>query len=640
MAKSKKHSQLLSSNGTVIATFTPEEKYCIPLSLDQIPQHLIRATLDVEDRKFYSHIGFDFKGMVRAVFVNIRRGKMAQGASTITQQLARNLFLSGEKTWGRKVKEAIYTIQLEMKCKKEEILQMYLNEIYYGHGAYGIEAAAQTYFGKSAKQLNLGESAMLVGIPKGPSYYSPNINRQNAKKRQKQVLTMMTETGSIKKEDAILAYNCPLCFVSLHANQRIDTALYFRDYVAQIVTKQLGISLERLANEGLHVYTTLDPRIQRAAQSAINSILDEKSELETALVSIDPRNGHIKAMLGGKNYRKNQYNRALATNRQPGSSFKPIMYLAALESEKLTSASVYDSQPTLFHYDKNKKTYQPGNFSNKYFGKINMRQAIASSDNIYAVNTIMTLGIDRVIHMARSMGITSPLDPVPSLALGTSPISPLEMASAFSVIASAGKHVVPIAVLQITDATNRILFKASPAPTKSVVRSSATYIITKLMESVFEQGGTGSRVSSTIKRPVAGKTGSTDTDSWVVGFTPELATSVWVGYDKAKMITTADSRKAAPIFAKFTEKALENVPPKMFSIPEDVITTYIDPQSGKLASEKCVHKKLEMFIKGTAPTERCDSSNASLEKQEKLSEKPLKEEHQSWWRAFSRWWTD
>lgn len=635
-------SRLLDSRGNVLTTFTTDGRSRDPVELKQISPLLIKATLAVEDRKFYSHAGFDLKGMGRAVLANLQAGGRTQGASTLTQQLARNLYLTHEKTWTRKSKEALYTLQLEMKYSKDEILNMYLNEIYYGHGAYGIEAAAQMYFGKPAADLDLAESALLAGVPKGPTYYSPYTHLDSAVKRQGIILAAMVDVGDITESQAEAAAREKLTFKPQGQKDTTVAAPYFRDYVRSLVIDSLHISSDELDQGGLNVYTTLDPDMQRAAEEAVDQGMDHSSELETALVSIDPRTGYVKAMVGGTNYRSSAYNHALATTRQPGSSFKPIMYLSALSSKEMTGLSVFNSQPTLFHYDNNRKTYQPRNFGDKYLGEINMKQAIAASDNIYAVNTIMKIGADKVAAMAAAMGINSPLQSVPSLALGTSPVSPLEMASAFAVIGNGGVKQPVTAILKITDAGGHLLYEAPQPQGQSVVEPAAAYVLTRLMEGVFESGGTGNRVASMIKRPVAGKTGTTDTDGWMVGFTPELSTAVWVGYDKGRDIATADGRRAAPIFAQFTEKALGNVPPKIFPIPDGVVSVYINPQSGKLATAACPEKELTTFISGTEPTEYCDQHAASGTdappdgSNPEIAE-PVKEDH-SLWNDIKRWW--
>ncbi len=641
LADTDRNSRMLDSSGQVIATFSAGGKDSIPVALENIAQPVIDATIAVEDRKFFEHFGFDLKGLTRAVLVNLQEMNMSQGASTLTQQLARNLYLSHEKTWTRKAKEAVYTAQLEMKYSKQQILEMYLNQIYYGHGAYGIEAAAQMYFGKTARELNLAESTLLAGIPKGPTYYSPYNHMKNAKNRQKVVLQAMVDTGKISPAEASAAYEQLLPLKAPSERTTVEAAPYFRDYVRNVVLNELGISKALLEHGGLSIYTTLDMGMQEAAEQAVAKGLQGTEELQTALLSIDPRTGHVKAMVGGRNYRVNQYNHALTATRQPGSSFKPIMYLAAIDSGQLTSSSKFESRPTLFRYDDDRKTYQPRNFGDKYWGDIDMRRAIAASDNIYAVNTIMQLGAESVIEMAHKLGVTTELEAVPSLALGASPVSPFEMASAFAVMAGGGQKRPTIAVLRITDAAGRILYEAPQPVGVQVVKPAAAYVLTRLMEGVFEEGGTGNRVAKTMKRPVAGKSGTTHTDAWMVGYTPELATAVWVGYDKNRAISTTDGRRAAPIFAEYTEQALENVPPKIFPIPDGVVSVYVDPDSGKLASAQCPNKQLEVFVSGTEPKETCDGHGGEPLVPEPAGTTEIRhEEKRSWWSDFKRWWMD
>lgn len=633
-------SQMLDLHGNVLDTFHAGENRR-SVQLEDVSHYVIDATLAIEDRRFYEHSGFDMKGIARAVKVNVQSMSAKQGASTLTQQLARNLYLSHERTWQRKMKEAMYTVQLEMNYSKDEILGMYLNQIYYGHGSYGIEAAAMMYFNKHASELTLSESAMLAGIPKGPKYYSPYLDMKNAKDRQLTILQAMLEGGSITKEQEDAAYKEVLNFQTLGSGQQEGFAPYFRDYIRYIAVDKLGIN-EHLLNEGgITIYTTLDPEAQSAAEEAIRKGVPDSSEQQAALISIDPRNGYIKAMVGGRNYKTNQYNRVFANTRQPGSSFKPILYLTALQSGFMSPVSRFKSEPTLFTYDDGRKTYQPRNYGDKYVNDfIDMRQAIASSDNIYAVNTIMTVGANKVIDTARNLGITSPMKPVPSLALGTFPVSPFEMASAFGTFANGGIHVEPVAILRIEDRRGNLLYDAKPQA-KQAITAAEAYVMTSLMESVFDVGGTGFRVSSTIKRPVAGKTGTTGTDAWLVGYTPELTTAVWVGYDKDRMLTVAEAYRAAPIFASYTEKALAAVPPKIFPVPEGVVNVYIDPTSGKLAAGDCPNKRLETFLSGTEPTEVCGAPAATDENGQGTGASGTDAAgRKSWWADLKRWWTD
>jgi len=629
-------SYILDYHGDVIDTLDAGQNRQV-IKLSQIAPSMVQATLAIEDHRFYNHHGIDFHGLARAVTVNIQQMSKAQGASTLTQQLARNLYLNHDRTWSRKINEAALAIQLEMKYTKDEILEKYLNQIYYGHATYGIQAAAQLYFAKDASELSLAESALLAGVPKGPKYYSPYMDLDNAKKRQQTVLHTMVQHGFITSVEAELAYAEPLHYQSLTGGKSSE-APYFRDYIKQIALDRLGISEQLLKEGGIKIHTTLDLRAQHHAEQVIEKEIEAGSELQTALIAIDPRNGYIKAMVGGTDYTVNQYNRALAQTRQPGSSFKPIVYLAALSNNEFTPLTLYRSEPTLFTYDEGRETYMPSNFNDRYtHDYINMRKAIAQSDNIYAVQTIMNIGPDKVIKMARALGIQTPMKPLPSLALGTFPVSPLEMASAFGTIANLGVRVEPIAVLQIEDHQGNILYEAKPLQ-HQVIDASYAYVLTHMMEGVFEPGGTGNRVASIIKRPVAGKTGTTNTDGWMVGFTPELSVAVWVGHDKNRSVTSVESHKAAPIFAQFLEQTLEPVPPKIFPIPDGVVSAYIDMETGTIATAECPDSQLEVFVKGTEPTELCSEHGIPLKAEEPHDEEGTVE--RSWWKDLKRWWVD
>lgn len=631
-------SQILDSHGQVVDSFYSGQNRQI-VSIDDISPDFAHAVVSVEDKRFYNHFGIDLYGTARAVWVDIQHMAKVQGASTITQQLARNLYLSQDRTWNRKIKEAVYAIQLEMNYGKDDILEMYMNNIYFGHSLYGVQTAAKTYFGVSAKDLTLAQSALLAGVPKGPYYYSPYYNMENAKSRQQIVLQAMVDEGWITQSQADAAYAEELNYLPLE-NQRMSEAPYFSDYIRKMAVEKLGITDDQLDVGGLRIYTTLDLRMQKIAEEVVSKNMKDRGELQAALVAIDPRTGYVKAMVGGKDYNENQYNRVFATTRQPGSSFKPIMYLTALQQEGFSAVTQYRSAPTVFTYDEGRKTYAPGNYAEKYpYEDIMLREAIAKSDNIYAVHTIMDIGADNVIEMARKLGISSQLSPLPSLALGTFPVSPFEMASAFGTIANQGERVEPVAILRIEDTTGHILYESSQQR-EQVVDPAYTYVLTQLMGSVFEPGGTGSSVSSTIKRPVAGKTGTTDTDAWMVGFTPELSAAVWVGYDRDRGVTPVEAHLPSPIFASFIEQALEPVPPKLFPIPQGVVSLYIDSESGKIATPQCGgESQLEYFVKGTEPTEFCSGGVAEEEAPIPGQEdEGQKAERRSWWEDLKRWW--
>lgn len=625
-------SGLFDSHGVKLTLLTGGQRQQQLIKLKDIASSVIKATIATEDRQFYHHFGINLKGIIRAMLVNFEHMSKKQGASTLTQQLARNLYLNHKRTWVRKLKEAIYALQLEIKFSKDDILEQYLNQICYGHGAYGIEAASQLYFRKDARSLTLAESAMLVGIPCGPSYYSPYLNMKNAKDRQKIVLQGMVNMGYISQVQADYAYNEMLAIRPQEENSKLLFAPYFRDYVRKELVS-LGILDQVIETGGLRVYTTLDKRAQIAAEETISKYIPTNGDLQAALISIDPRNGYIKAMVGGKNYRLNQYNRVLANTRQPGSSFKPLVYLAALEKRAITAATQFVSKPTSFTYDNGRQKYTPRNYGGKNYGNIDLRHAIATSDNISAVSTIMQIGPEQVVSLAHRLGINSNMKPLPSLALGTFPVSPLEMTSAYGVFSNGGRRIPPRAVLKVIDGSGNILYEAPPVQEEQVVEPADAYVLTSLMESVFESGGTGNRVAANMKRPVAGKTGTTNTDAWTVGYTPEISTAVWVGYDKERIISVTESYKAAPIFADYTEQILSNVPPKIFTVPDNVVSVYIDLDTGGLAGDNCLNKRLETFVHGTEPVILCSRHPHS-----RLKQKKREAEKRSWWRHFKRWW--
>lgn len=594
---------IFASNGQALDTIHQGiNRTVIPIK--EISPSLVQATIAVEDRSFWSHLGFDWKRLARAVYVDVINMNKAQGASTITQQLARNLYLSHDKTWERKIKEALLTVQIELNYSKEEILEMYLNQIYYGYSAYGAEAAARTYFGKSAKDLTLAESTLLASIPKGPTYYNPFDYYENAKARQKIVLDSMQKVGYISEEQADKAFAEKLVFQSKEQRKSADFAPYFRDYISTLIKDKYGIEEELFVQGGLKIYTTLDYDMQKKAEEVIaKEMPKDKPDLQAALIAMDPTTGHIKALVGGRDYKKSQYNRVFA-KRQPGSSFKPFLYLAALQ-QGFTPLTLMKSEPTVFTYD-NGKQYIPSNFGDHYaYDYINLQHAISTSDNIYAVKTIEQLTPEKVITQAQNLGIASQLQAVPSLALGTSPTSPYEMTVAYGAIANHGTRVTPIAITKIEDSEGSILVEEKPESVQ-VIDSKYTFLLTHLMQSVFEPGGTAYRVAQYINRPIAGKTGSTDYDAWLCGFTPQLVTTVWVGYDEGKKVDSAsDARLAAPIWAKFMESSLQQQPPTLFDVPQGIVSAYINPANGKLATENCPNPRFMYFMAGTEPTDYC-----------------------------------
>ncbi len=624
---------IFASNGQPLDTIHQGENRTV-VPLKEIAPSLVQATIAIEDRSFWTHLGFDWKRLTMAAYIDIVNMNKSQGASTITQQLARNLYLSHDKTWERKLKEALLTVQLELNYSKEEILEMYMNQIYYGYSAYGAEAAARTYFGKSAKDLTLAESSLLASIPKGPSYYNPIDHYDNAKARQKLVLDSMQKVGYITAEQARQAYAEKLVFQSGGKQKDLEIAQYFRDYIASLLKDKYGIEEDLFAKGGLKIYTTLDYDMQKKAEEIIaKEMPKDNPDLQTALISMDPTTGQIKAFVGGRDYKKSQFNRVFA-KRQPGSSFKPFLYLAALQ-QGFTPLTLMKSEPTVFTYDSGKQ-YIPSNFGDHYaYDYITLQQAIATSDNIYAVKTIEQLTPQKLIAEAQALGITSKLQAVPSLALGTSPTSPYEMTVAYGTIANHGIRVKPIAITKIEDSEGNVLVEEKPEGVQ-VVDPIYTFLLTHLMQSVFEPGGTAYRVAQFINRPVAGKTGSTDYDAWLCGFTPQLVTTVWVGYDEGKKVNPyTDARLAAPIWAKFMESALAKQPPALFDVPPGVVSAYINPANGKLATENCPNPKFMYFLAGTEPQEYCTQHLPNPKAQPKPIKPPDK---QSLWQRMGGWW--
>jgi len=626
---------IYAADGQIVDTIHQgQNRTYVPI--EQMPTYLLQAAISVEDQRFFEHYGVDLKRIVGAMIVNIKQQGLVEGASTITQQLARNLYLNHDKTWQRKLQEVIYTLQLEMHYSKSQILEKYLNQIYFGHSAYGVESAAQHFFGKSVNELSLAEAAMIAGIPKGPKYYSPFLNEKNAKERQELILSLMEKNGYItekEKEDAIAE---ELHYVQADQKQQVSDSLapYFRDYVKSIVVNQYGIKEELFEQGGLRIYTTLDPVMQQKAEKIMKETLPMDRELQGALVAIDPRTGYIKAMIGGKDHLKSPYNRAFA-DRQPGSSIKPFLYYTALE-EGLTPLTLMKSEPTVFTYDDGRATYTPRNFNDSYPNDyITMERAIAKSDNIYAVKTIQHVGADSFIDVLNRLGLNRPFKPLPSLALGAQNVSLFEMVRGYTALASGGTLPKPIAVTRIEDRLGNTIVEVKEEQ-EQVLDPDHVFILNRMMRSVFEPGGTGYRVASEIKRPAAGKTGSTDTDSWMIGFTPQLVAGVWVGYDQGRLINhNNDGKFAAQIWAKFLEGALEDQMPALFPVPEGLVSVYINPDNGKLATDHCPVKKLLYFKSGTEPKEYCMEHLPEPGHKPKPVEVP---KESSIWDKVKEWW--
>lgn len=596
------HSRIVAADGSVLTDLFDNGENRIKVGIQDIPLSLQNATVAIEDAQFYNHSGVNLRGIARAMYVDLRQGEWVEGGSSITQQLAKVLFLTHDRTFSRKAKELLLTVQLETRYSKQEILENYLNAIYYGHGAHGVGQAAKIYFNKPVTNLSLAESAMLAGIPKGPTYFSPFVDLDKAKERQLHVLQAMVRNGFITQGEADNAYQQKLIFAEKKEIQT-GVAPYFTQFAGKSAVERNGVPEDELFRGGLTLQTTLDLHMQRAAEAAVSKYMPQQSDLQVSLIAMDPKTGQIKAMVGGRDFTQSSFNRVLA-KRQPGSSFKPFVYYTALENGA-TPAKMVKSEPTVFTYE-NGQTYTVKNFGNLYAQDyIGMREAIKKSDNIYAVQTGMEVTPEKVIQTARRFGIESDLSPYPSLALGVFPVTPLELARAYSVLANGGTLVEPTAIKQIVNPYGRDVYER-PVESKQVADAQNIFILTDMMRSVFEPGGTGARIASQLEsHVVAGKTGTTDTDAWMAGYSPNLVTVVWVGYDKDRLLNTTESLVAAQVWGEFMKAAQENTPAADFARPEGLIDVNIDPTTGMIATENCPHVQREFFRIGTEPTEEC-----------------------------------
>ncbi len=536
-------------------------------TIDQISPELKLAVLAIEDSNFYRHQGLNPYSVGRAALANYRKGGVSEGASTLTMQLVKNLFLTRERTFSRKLAEAILAIRVEQVFDKEEILEMYLNNIYWGHNNYGVQTAAESYFNKSAGELNLAEAAVLAGLIQAPEQYSPFLNYANTKKRQASVLARMRTLKWITPEEEQAARKAPLLVGKPTAWRKSKSP-----FITEAVTKELEerFGQEKVLRGGIRVQTTIDRDFQRMAEESIKESHDLLSRWglradQVALAAVDPRTHFVKALVGGVDYKSSQFNRAVQSRRQPGSSFKPFVYYAALESGKYSPGTIVDDAPVSYRIPGG--IYKPQNYGGKqdFGGKMSLATALIKSRNIPAVKLGKAVGLEKVIDICRTLGIESPMQPVISLPLGSIGVTPLEMAGAFATFANNGWQSKTTAILQVTDSKGNILLDNTPEP-KRVLDSWATASLTTMLKGVLQPGGTGNKAN--INRPAAGKTGTTSSerDVWFVGYVPQLATAVWVGNDDyqsmGKGITGGDF--AAPVWRSFMLKALKNEPVKYF----------------------------------------------------------------------------
>ncbi|MGM9561727.1 MAG: transglycosylase domain-containing protein [Phascolarctobacterium sp.] len=560
-------SQFYDINGNVIYTTLSEERR-VPVTIDKIPKHVQKAFIAIEDNRFYEHSGIDYRGTARAL-VSTLSGREVQGGSTITQQLAKNAFLTQERSIVRKIKEAFIAKELEHKYTKDEILTMYLNRIYFGQGAYGIESASMYYFDKHVQNLDIAEAATLAAIPKSPNYYNPFENPQESKKRQELVIDQMVKYGFISAEQGAQAKAKKMVYSTSHKIKN-DPRAYFFDMISQKVIEEVGA--DALYKGGLKIYTTLDMDMQKAAEKAMhhlpNYYTDGKklTQPQMALAAVDPKTGYVKAMIGGRG--QDKFNRATLAVRQPGSAFKPFVYLTAMQNG-FTPASIIEDKEEEFA-----PGWKPQNSDMQWHGKVSLRTALKRSFNVPTIKLAREVGVDKIVANVEKMGITTLVDSGAysdvnlAMALGglSKGVNPLEMASAYGVFATNGLYSKPIALLKIVDREGKVLYQAK-TQTKRVIDATSAYLTTNMLQDVLVSGTAG---GMGIGRPAAGKTGTTDTyiDAWFVGYTPDLSTAVWVGDDNNKpMQRMYGSGAPLSIWHEFMINALASTPRTGFSNP-------------------------------------------------------------------------
>ncbi len=704
--------QVYSSDQQLIGQFFIERRTLTAVA--NIPEQLRRAVIAVEDVRFFEHPGLDYIGMLRAAWTNLRRGGKVEGASTITQQLARSLFLSSERTFDRKVRELILAYKMELVLTKDQILELYLNQIYFGQGAYGVASAAQTYFGKDLSALTIGESAFLAGLPKSPNHYSPFKAYDRAKKRQEHVLVRMEEAKFLTPAEREQAAAEILGFRRPGGEQ---AAPYFVEYIRQLLVAKYGEAM--VYKGGLKVFTTLNMEMQKAAEAAfavglreldkrqgwrgplrtvdatapttpvvaamtdqglkagdyregfvskvakdhflvqvgttvtklafddmawakrrltgfdtakdfvvnqnlkqvlkpgdvievmvkkldrdlVQVQLEQTPLVEGGLITLEPDNGAIRAMVGGYDFARSEYNRAVQAHRQPGSAFKPIIYATAV-SQGMSPASVILDAPVVYEQDQDEKTWKPENYGRKVHGMVSLRDALAHSHNLATVRLLDKVGVKDVIEFAKTVGVTSPLAADLSLGLGSSSVGLMELTSAYGVLLNQGSRAEPYAILSVKDNAGTVLEQAVPQAIPVISKETA-YLITNMMEDVIQKG-TG-QAAKVLGRPIAGKTGTTDEfiNAWFIGGAPNLVTGIYVGFDDRRSLgeTESGAHAALPIWINFMRVALKPLPVMAFTIPEGVTFVKVDPATGLLEGEEGQGSTVELFTKGSEPTQ-------------------------------------
>ncbi len=624
--------RVLAADSTIIKEFFIQDR--ILLELEEIPLEVQQAFIAIEDRRFYNHFGIDFVRLAAVVWKDLRHWNRREGASTITQQLSRDLFLTKEQTFPRKIKEALLALRIERTYSKDEILELYLNQIYFGAGTYGIEAASRKFFGRSVTELELHQTALIAGLNKNPEGYNPFVNPDRALRRRNIVLTAMEDFGLISEVELDSLKTRPLD-VAQQETGSSGMAAYFTEHIRQILAAKYGS--QSIYRDGFTVYTTLDPVLQRVAEDSLETYVqqierEEKYELtrqsyldsiatgnelapnylQSAVIALDPRNGHIKAMVGGRSFEESEFNCAIQANRQPGSAFKLFIYVAALENGYGPSDILLDT-PIVVELPHG-EVYKPRNFSEKFSGAVSLRHALNESINVPAIKLLQKIGAPSIIGTARRMGIKSPLRPYLSLALGAQEVNLLELTSAFGVLATGGIRAEPMAILKIEDRNGNTLEEYREYQ-EEVLSPEISYVITDMLKTVVDEG-TGKTVRMMgLNIPLAGKTGTTDdyTDGWFIGFSPELAVGVWTGFNEKIPIgrNRTGARVALPIWVDVMRAAYPSGYGPDFPRPERITEAMICEESGLIATPYCKIVRREIFIEGMEPVRQCDLHKVS-----------------------------
>ena len=641
------------------------------IALQDIPMNMQKALLATEDQHFYEHWGINIKGIVRAMLTNLRHGRVVEGGSTITQQLSKVIFFGQQRTFSRKIRELLLAVQLEHNYSKDEILQLYLNQIYFGHGAYGVDSAARIFFGKNPHEMTLAECALLAGLPRSPRSYSPFLNPERARGRRAWVLSRMRRSGYITATEEKQANAVPI-----NSQKGVilpPTGAYFVEYIRQLLEPKYGDS--GIYQGGYSIYTTLDVDMQRAAEAVMAQYLGEFDKekqkeiaakraaeakhrkknapevvastamvkVQGALLAVDPRTGGIRAMVGGRDFRESQLNRAVQTQRQPGSSFKAFVWTAALD-DSMTQASIVDDDRVAFFNDGRDwkllqsatdsysigvatapfppdQVWVPQNWDLKYFGPVTLRKGLAMSRNLVSIRLTEHLGPEKVVSYAQLCGIKSALHSVLSIGLGTEQVNLMELTGAYATFANGGIHPEPYAIRRIEDKNGKVVEEFAPQ-SRVALSAQTAYLMTDVLRAVVTSG-TGIRATE-LNRPAAGKTGTNQAarDLWFIGFTPDLVTGAWMGYDNFETLgkSFTASSKVVPWWTAFMKKAHEGIPAHNFTVPNGIVFAKIDKQTGYLALPSCPKVVLAAFRKGTEPKDFCPIDHAAVQAKEEETE--------------------